>query len=142
MVKEHFVETYGEPRFTIGRGCSGGTYQGHQIADNYPGLLDGVVSGCSFPDVTPETNQTLSDARVLHPTSPRWRPERSTRSSSGRWPASGGREHPHLSDGADGSTPTRSSPSPGPRRPRYDAAVQPRRGARYSLRPHRQRVRP
>jgi len=51
MVKEHFIETYGAPRFTIGWGCSGGSYQAHQIGDNYPGLLDGIIVGCSFPDV-------------------------------------------------------------------------------------------
>jgi hypothetical protein len=51
MVKERFVEQYGVPLFTIGWGCSGGSYQAHQIGDNYPGLLDGIVVGCSFPDV-------------------------------------------------------------------------------------------
>ena len=42
MVKEHFIETYGTPAATIGWGGSGGSYQQHQIADNYPGLLDGI----------------------------------------------------------------------------------------------------
>jgi hypothetical protein len=51
MVKERFIKAFGQPQFTIGWGCSGGSYQGHQIADNYPGLLDGIVVGCSFPDV-------------------------------------------------------------------------------------------
>ena len=50
-VKERFVEAFGSPAFTIGWGCSGGSYQVYQIADNYPGLLDGIVAGCSFPDV-------------------------------------------------------------------------------------------
>ncbi|GAB2656809.1 DUF6351 family protein [Kribbella swartbergensis] len=65
MVKEHFVERYGVPLFTIGWGSSGGSYQGHQIADNYPGLLDGIVVGQSFPDVTSATNFTLFDSRLL-----------------------------------------------------------------------------
>lgn len=51
MVKERFIEHYGPPTRTIGWGCSGGSYQAEQIGDNYPGLLDGVVVGCSFPDV-------------------------------------------------------------------------------------------
>jgi uncharacterized tannase-like protein DUF6351 len=51
MVKERFIEAYGQPRFTIGWGGSGGAVQGHQIADNYPGLIDGVVAASSFPDV-------------------------------------------------------------------------------------------
>ncbi|MBC6468560.1 hypothetical protein HKK74_24130 [Actinomadura alba] len=65
MVKERFVEAYGRPAFTIGWGCSGGSYQTHQIGDNYPGLLDGIVSGCSFPDVGFSTVNTISDARLL-----------------------------------------------------------------------------
>lgn len=66
QTKRVFTRTYGEPRWTIGWGCSGGSYQGHQIADNYPGLLDGVIAGCSFPDVGFGTSQMLFDARVLH----------------------------------------------------------------------------
>ena len=65
MVKEHFIETYGVPRYTIGRGCSAGSYQLHQIADNYPGLLDGILPECSFPDVGFATTHTLTDARLL-----------------------------------------------------------------------------
>src|SRR5690606_30116816 len=64
--KERFVEGYGDPLFTLGWGSSGGSYQSHQIADNYPGLLDGVVVGESFPDVTSATNFTLFDSRLLH----------------------------------------------------------------------------
>ena len=51
MVKEHFIKILGVPTHTIGWGCSGGSYQAEQIADNYPGLEDGIVVGCSFPDV-------------------------------------------------------------------------------------------
>ena len=65
MVKERFIEGYGVPRFTIGWGCSGGAYQNHQIADNYPGLLDGIVPGCSFPDLTSSTIPMVTDARLL-----------------------------------------------------------------------------
>ncbi len=65
MVKERFVERYGDPLFTIGWGSSGGSYQSHQIADNYPGLLDGIVVGQTFPDVTSATNITLFDSRLL-----------------------------------------------------------------------------
>lgn len=65
MVKERFVERYGKPLFTIGWGASGGSYQSHQIADNYPGLLDGIVVGQSFPDVASATNFTLFDSRLL-----------------------------------------------------------------------------
>jgi hypothetical protein len=66
MVKERFVEGYGAPRYTIGWGCSGGSYQNHQIADNYPGLLDGIIPGCSFPDVAFGTAPMITDARLLN----------------------------------------------------------------------------
>ena len=65
MVKERFIEAHGAPRYTIGWGCSGGSYQNHQIADNYPGLLDGIIPGCSFPDVAFGTIPMITDARLL-----------------------------------------------------------------------------
>ena len=66
MVKERFVEAYGEPVYTIGTGSSGGSYQSHQTADNYPGVFDGIIVASSFPDVTSATIFTLADARLLH----------------------------------------------------------------------------
>lgn len=65
MVKERFIEAYGPPEFTIGWGSSGGSYQAHQIGDNYPGLLDGALVGASFPDVSFGTVHTLTDAWLL-----------------------------------------------------------------------------
>lgn len=50
MVKEHFLETYGPARHTIGWGGSGGAIQQYDIADAYPGILDGIIPGVSFPD--------------------------------------------------------------------------------------------
>ncbi len=66
MVKEHFIEAYGPPVYTMGFGCSGGSYQQHQITDDYPGLLDGIIPGCSFPEVTFATVQFITDARLLN----------------------------------------------------------------------------
>ena len=66
MVKERFVESYGAPIFTIGTGGSGGSYQSHQTADNYPGVFDGIIVSSSFPDVVSATIFTLADARLLH----------------------------------------------------------------------------
>lgn len=66
MVKERFIEHYGEPVFTIGTGGSGGSYQSHQTADNYPGVFDGIIVSSSFSDVTSSTIFTLADARLLH----------------------------------------------------------------------------
>ena len=50
MVKEHFVEGYGNPLYTIGWGASGGAMQQYLIAQNYPGLLDGLIAGLTYPD--------------------------------------------------------------------------------------------
>ncbi len=66
MVKERFIEHYGEPVYTIATGASGGSYQSHQTADNYPGVFDGLIVSSSFPDVTSATIFTLADARLLH----------------------------------------------------------------------------
>ncbi|HXL39106.1 MAG TPA: DUF6351 family protein [Myxococcales bacterium] len=51
MIKEHFTEQYGVPRFTIGSGGSGGSMQQHFIAQNYPGLLDAITPGISYSDL-------------------------------------------------------------------------------------------
>lgn len=50
MVKEHFSKAFGLPVHTIGSGGSGGSMEQHLIAQNYPGLLDGIVVSASFPD--------------------------------------------------------------------------------------------
>ena len=65
MVKERFIEAYGPPAHTQGWGCSGGSYAQHQISDNYPGLLDGIVPGCSFPEVGFATINFITDAWLL-----------------------------------------------------------------------------
>lgn len=66
MVKERFVERHGPIEHTIGFGCSGGAYQAHQIADNYPGIFDGIIVGCSFPEVGFGTVNFITDAWLLH----------------------------------------------------------------------------
>ncbi|TDW83303.1 DUF6351 family protein [Kribbella sp. VKM Ac-2566] len=63
--KELFVEHYGRPDFTVGFGCSGGSYQAHQITDNYPGIFDGIIVGCSFPEVGFGTVSFISDSWLL-----------------------------------------------------------------------------
>jgi hypothetical protein len=51
MVKERLIEAYGPIRYTIGEGCSGGSIQQHSIGDQYPGLIDGLLPLCSYPDM-------------------------------------------------------------------------------------------
>ena len=50
MGKEHFIETFGVPLYTISTGQSGGAYTSLQIADAFPGLFDGVNISATFPD--------------------------------------------------------------------------------------------
>jgi hypothetical protein len=51
MIKEHFIEQYGLPRYTVGLGGSGGAIQQHLIGQNYPGLLDALTPGISYSDI-------------------------------------------------------------------------------------------
>lgn len=50
MVKEHFIDSYGAPRYTIGNGGSGGAMQQLLIAGAYPGILDGLMPSMTFAD--------------------------------------------------------------------------------------------
>ena len=51
MLQERLIEQYGELRYTIGSGCSGGSIVQQWVANSYPGLYDGLTIGCSYPDV-------------------------------------------------------------------------------------------
>lgn len=64
MVKEHFIETYGPVSHTIGWGGSGGAIQQYTISDEYPGILDGIIPGISFPDPL-TTAGPVTDCRLL-----------------------------------------------------------------------------
>lgn len=64
MGKEHFIKTYGVPLYTVGIGSSGGSYFALQIADAFPGLIDGVFADETFPDALTLTVAAL-DARLL-----------------------------------------------------------------------------
>ncbi|MDB5818596.1 MAG: hypothetical protein JWQ11_2236 [Rhizobacter sp.] len=50
MSKEAFIKTYGAPILTVSAGCSGGSYGSSQPADRIPGLFDGILIACTFPD--------------------------------------------------------------------------------------------
>jgi hypothetical protein len=65
MTKEHFIEAYGVPAFTIGWGSSGGSTQQHAIAENYPGLLDGLITGRSFADGTFASATSSGEGRLF-----------------------------------------------------------------------------
>ena len=50
MTKEHVIDNYGDVRWTIGSGCSGGSLVQQQVANAYPGLYQGISPQCSFTD--------------------------------------------------------------------------------------------
>lgn len=64
MGKEHFIETFGVPRYTISYGGSGGAYTSLQVADAFPGLIDGVEIRATFPDAL-AIAMSGSDAHLL-----------------------------------------------------------------------------
>lgn len=60
MAKEHLIERYGTLRYTIGTGCSGGSLAQYEVANAYPGVYQGILPQCSFPDNW-STGQQLVD---------------------------------------------------------------------------------
>ena len=82
MAKERLVEQYGELRYTIGTGCSGGSIAQHTIANAYPGIYQGLITTCSAC-----TSRTRAGG---HPAScgrrPRWRRSRATSRTPTRSP--------------------------------------------------------
>lgn len=64
MIREHLIERYGEHRFVMGTGASGGAIQQITTANSYPGILDGAIPMVSFPDVV-TTAMSPTDCRLL-----------------------------------------------------------------------------
>jgi hypothetical protein len=50
MMKEYIVDHYGEVKYVMSNGCSGGSIGQNTVSSIYPGLLDGVQPSCDFPD--------------------------------------------------------------------------------------------
>ena len=66
MTKEYLVERYGTLRYTIGSGCSGGSLVQQQVANAYPGVYQGILPTCSFPDAWSTASQFLDYHLSLH----------------------------------------------------------------------------
>jgi hypothetical protein len=64
MAKERVVEQYGELRYTIGQGCSGGSLAMQWISNAYPGIYQGILPTCSFPDAWSTATQ-FADYHLL-----------------------------------------------------------------------------
>jgi hypothetical protein len=61
MGKEHFIETFGVPAYTVSTGSSGGAYTSLQTADTFPGLFDGIFISATFPDALAIAVTSLDD---------------------------------------------------------------------------------
>lgn len=67
MAKEHIIENYGELQYTIGTGCSGGAIAQQHVANAYPGIYQGIIVQCSYPDVWTTATQ-FADYNLLNTT--------------------------------------------------------------------------
>jgi hypothetical protein len=65
MTKEHVIKRYGTLRYTIGTGCSGGSLAQQWIANAYPGIYQGILPTCSFPDAWGTASQFLDYHQTL-----------------------------------------------------------------------------
>jgi uncharacterized tannase-like protein DUF6351 len=65
MLKEHIIERYGPIRYTIGQGCSGGSYQ-YMVASMYPGLLNGIQPNCSYIDLWTTGSDVFDCGLIMH----------------------------------------------------------------------------
>ncbi len=66
MGKEHFIETFGVPAYTISMGGSGGAYTTLDIGDAFPGLFDGAIPTSTFPDAFSIANSGLDGHLLTH----------------------------------------------------------------------------
>ncbi len=65
MTKEHFIDEYGSPVYTIGWGGSGGSVQQYGVAEAYPGIVNGIIPSLSLPNAEGTTEDYVSDCRLL-----------------------------------------------------------------------------
>lgn len=66
MGKEHFIETFGVPLYTVSSGGSGGAYTSLQVADAFPGLFDGILISATFPDALSIAHTGLDGHLLSH----------------------------------------------------------------------------
>ena len=63
-VKRQFIARYGEPKYTIGLGKSGGAIQQYLIGQNRPELLDAGIAMYSYPDTVTQIARVM-DCELL-----------------------------------------------------------------------------
>jgi hypothetical protein len=64
MMKEHIIDTYGQVKYTLGTGCSGGSINSNLNLSIMPGVLDGVITICTYPD-SETTSMEVGDCTLL-----------------------------------------------------------------------------
>lgn len=64
MAKERLIEQYGPIRYTIGTGCSGGSITQMMVSNAYPGVYQGNITTCAYPDVF-STGAQFADLHML-----------------------------------------------------------------------------
>jgi hypothetical protein len=64
MMKEKIIDSFGEVRYVLGNGCSGGSIGQLTVASIFPGLLDGIQPTCTYPDAE-TTGLEVADCTLL-----------------------------------------------------------------------------
>ena len=145
MAKERIVEQYGEIRYTIGTGCSGGSLTQQQVANAYPGIYQGILPQCSYPDALshrravrrlPPAPHLLRGPVEVGVSASLWTPA--------QWPPSRAISSSQRDRGRRGSLQVATSPdgAPASRRTRLPRGDEPGRRALLDPRLHDQRLRP
>jgi len=74
MMKEKIIDSFGEVRYVIGNGCSGGSINQLTAASIYPGLLDGIQPTCTYPDSETTAVEVADCAALVNAyNTPAWR---------------------------------------------------------------------
>ena len=64
ILKEHITKRYGQIRYTFSTGASGGAIMQYMIANQYPGILDGIIPMSSLQD-TWYLENLITETRLL-----------------------------------------------------------------------------
>jgi uncharacterized tannase-like protein DUF6351 len=66
MMKEKVIDSFGEVKYMIGNGCSGGSINQLTAASIFPGLLDGIQPTCTYPDSETTGMEVTDCLQLLH----------------------------------------------------------------------------
>jgi hypothetical protein len=95
MTKEIVIERYGPLRYTMGNGGSAASMQQHLLAENYPGLLDGLTTSQVFEDHWTQVQGSFDCRVLMHyfwPTSPLTNPGHASAPANPLFPTAAARQ--------------------------------------------------